>query len=67
MANMNKFQKKSFECEMLGNVYDFLENYMHHYMTFDYETTTYAEPTEEYDIERLAIIRGIMAKIEKMI
>lgn len=64
---MTKFETKAFECEILGDVYNNLEGRAHWYMNYNDDTMEYTEPTDKNDIERLAIIRAIMAKIEKMI
>lgn len=64
---MTKFETKAFECEILGELYNSLNGKCHWYMKYNDDTAEYEEPTEKYNIERLAIIRAIMAKIEKMI
>ena len=69
---MNKFAKKAFECEIMGEVYDFLENRSHHYMKWDEEKLDYVEHDKNdsnynWERERCEIIRKIMEKVEKMV
>lgn len=64
---MTKFETKAFECQVLGGIYDSLVSQSHWYMKYNDDTDEYEESTEAYDKERLAIIRAIMAKVEKMI
>lgn len=69
---MNKFQKKAFECEIIGEMYDYLENRSHHYQHWDSEKCEYVDHDTNdsnyaFEIERLAIIRNIMTRVEKMI
>ena len=69
---MNKFQKKAFECEMYGELYDYLENRCHNYMQFDNDSGEYvpydsSDANYTWERERAEIIRKIMEKVEKMI
>ena len=64
---MNKFQAKAFECELLGDIYQSLEARKDYYRHYNSETDSWENPTEMYEIERLAIIDELMKKIEKMV
>jgi hypothetical protein len=64
---MNKFEKKSYEMELLGKMYATLTYEEKWNMNHDLDTDTYHEPTNEYNLDRLEVIRELMAKVEKMI
>lgn len=64
---MNKFEVKAFECELLGELYNSLENRKNCYKDYDWDTGVYSDSTELYNIERIAIIEDMMKKIEKLI
>lgn len=67
MKKMNKFERKSFECEMLSMLYTNLEDRKTWYMRYNSETDSYIQSDEMHDIERCAIIETLMEKIEKMV
>lgn len=65
---MNKFQVKSFEMEVLGEVYANLEGKKDWYKRYNTETEEFEMPEEDtLDFEKIKIIDEIMKKIEKMI
>ena len=64
---MNKFEKKSYEMELLSKMYNTLTFEENWNMDHDCDTDTYTEPTEEYKLDRLEVIRELMKKVEKMI
>ena len=65
---MNKFKCKAFEAETLSNVYEYLDGLKAYYRKYNEETNAYdLESDYPEDAEKIAIIDGIMSKIEKML
>lgn len=73
---MNNFEKKAFKFETLSAVYDDLTRRQQYYMTIKRDDEghpiedergnwTYEEPDDEYQKERLAVLRELTAEFEK--
>lgn len=64
---MNKFEIKSFECEVLGEIYASLDAKKNWYRNYNSETDTWEDTGDMNDLEKIAIIEDIMKRIEKML
>lgn len=69
---MNEFEQKAFRYQELGNVLNTLESRQQYYMVMKTDENgdyvrgangryVYEEPTDEYDKERLAVYRKVIA------